>query len=253
MAVNIRGKKTSLDESAAIYAKRNEDESEKSRWKRMTKEEKLDHFKTYYLGKVLIGVLVLSLVGFFIYKDVIMKKDLVYRSAILNEGMMEMPLLEFSEDFLTFMEKDPAKNIASFQLYYTTVEMANQVGAAAASDLTQLSALIYANDLDSMIAGEEDFSTYLDNKFFVDLSTILTEQEMAAIQDHLYIPDTEQNPDQKAYGVYLDLCENYQGIFRDGGGVVTRPILGIIFNSERKEESRQLLYYLFPELQQVGK
>ncbi len=251
MALNLRGKKTSLDESASIYAKRNEDESEKSRWNRMTKQEKMVHFKTYYLRSVFLGVLVLGVIGFFIYNDVT-KKEMVYRSAILNEGMMEVPLQEFSENYVSHLGLDPNKKMASFQLYYTTVEMANKVGAAAASDLTQLSALIYARDLDSMIAGEEDFSTYLENEFFVDISTILNEQEMAAIQDHLYIPENKDNPEGKAYGVYLDLSDVYQGIFKDGGGVVVRPILGIVVNSERKEESKQLLYYLFPELQQLA-
>ena len=182
-----------------------------------------------------------------------MRKDLVYRSAILNEGMMETPLIEFSENYLTYMKKDPKKTIASFQLYYTTAEMANKVGAAAASDLTQLSALIYAKDLDSMIASEDDFDTYLENKFFVDMSTILNQQEMEAIQKHLYIPENDDNPEGKAYGVYLDRSDAYQGIFKDGGGIVVRPILGIVVNSQRKEESRQLLYYLFPELQQLSK
>ncbi len=253
MALNLRGKKTSLDEGASIYAKRNESESEKSKWNRMTSKEKWVHFKTYYMRGVLLGVFVVAIIGFFIYKDVIMKKDLVYRSAIINEGMMEMPLTEFSENYLKFMGLDPEKNIASFQLYYTTTEMANQVGATAASDLTQLSALIYASDLDSMIAGEEDFSAYLENGFFTDLSSILTEEEMRIIQDSLYIPDQKQNPEGKAYGVYLDQCEVYQEVFRDGGGIVERPICGMILNSARKEQSKKLLYYLFPQLQQGQK
>lgn len=247
MALNVRGKKTSLDESASIYTKRCENESEKVKWSRMSRQEKMIHFKTYYLRMVLLGMAVLALVGFFIYKEV-NKKDLVYRSAIVNEGMMEMPLMDFSENYIRFMGMNPEKSMASFQLYFTTAEMANKVGASAANDLTQLSAMIYANDLDSMIAGEEDFSVYLKNSFFVDMSTILTEDEMSTIQEYLYIPDTENNPDGKAYGVYLDQSDRYQDVFRDGGGIVEKPIFGIMVNSERKEESRQFLYYLFPQL-----
>lgn len=247
MALNVGGKKTSLDESASIYTKRCEDESEKAKWSRMSRQEKWIHFKTYYLRIVLLGMAVLALVGFFLYKEV-NKKDLAYRSAIVNEGMMEVPLADFSENFIRYMGMNPKKSMASFQLYFTTAEMANKVGASAANDLTQLSAMIYANDLDSMIAGEEDFSMYLNNSFFVDISTVLSEDELSTIREYLYIPDKENNPDEKAYGVYLNQSDTYQDVFRDGGGIVEKPILGIMVNSERKEESRQLLYYLFPQL-----
>ncbi len=250
MAVNLRGKKTSLDEEASIYTKRDESESEKSKWAKMTKQEKYIHFKTYYLRSVLIGVFVVALIGFFVYKDVIMKKDLVYRAAILNEGATDAPVVEFGENFVKFMKLNPEKNQASFQFYYTTSEMANQVGVAVASDMTQLSSLIYATELDTIIGSEEDIKNYLENGFFMDLTKLLTPQELEVIQEHLYIPDPERNKEGKPYGVYLNQSPTYQTIFKNGGKIVEKPICGIIFNSERKEQAKQLLYYLFPELQE---
>ncbi len=252
MALNTNGKKTSLDEKAFIYKKRDETESEKSKWSRMDRKQKFTHFKTYYLGPLVIGLLVLCLVGFFLYKDVLTKKDVVYNSAILNESAMEIPLTDFEENFLKALQLDPEKNLASFRFFYTDSELAAQTGTVAATDLTQVSSMIYAATLDSMIAGEEDFKTYLDHKFFVDLTELLSEEELQVIKADLYIPDIPENSEQHPYGVYLDRSSVYRKIFEDGGGLVEKPIFGVLFNSENKEKSRQFLYYVFPELQEVA-
>jgi hypothetical protein len=214
----------------------------------MSHQQRVVHFKTYYLRPLLIGLVVIALVGFFVYTDIIDKENVVYRGAILNDSAMEMPVEDFEENFVKYLNLDDGHNISSFQFFYTNSELATQTGANPATDLTQISSMIYAATLDSMIAGEEDFKTYLDNSFFLDVSELLSEDEMAKIQDKLYIPDVEENTEQKAYGVYLDESSVYQKIFEDGGGIVEKPILGILFNSEHKEESKQLLYYLFPEL-----
>lgn len=252
MAIDTKHKKTSLEEDAAIYEKRDETESEKSRWKKMDRKEKFTQFKTYYLRPLIVGILILCVVGFFIYKDVITKKDIAFRCAIVNEVATEIPVNAFADEFTKYMKLDPEKNLSSFHMYYTNSELAQKVGANVTSDLSQVSSLIYAALLDSMIAGEEDFNTYLDNDFFVDLNEFLSEEELKAIEPYLYIPDSEKNPNHHAYGIYLQKSEVYQSIFQGGGGVVEEPIYGIITNSENRDRGRYFLYYLFPELQQLG-
>ncbi|MGN1205889.1 MAG: hypothetical protein ACI4SQ_02745 [Eubacterium sp.] len=252
MAIDVRHKKTSLDEEAAIYEKRDETESEKSRWKKMDKKQKWTQFKTYYLGPLMVGILVLCVIGFFIYKDVITKKDIAFRCAIVNEVATEIPVNAFSDEFTKYMKLDPDKNLSSFHLYYTNTQLAQKVGASTASDLSQISSLIYASLLDGMIAGQDDFTTYHNNGFFVDLNEFLTEEEQKVIEPYLYIPEDEKNPQKHAYGVFLDKNERYNSIFQGGGGVVQKPIYGIITNTEHRDRGRYFLYYLFPELQQLG-
>lgn len=248
MALNLKGKKTSLDEKAFIYEKRDEEESEKSKWNKMNRQQKITHFTTYYLRTVLIGILVLCIVGFFIYKDVIMKKDIIYHCAIINESAFDIPIDEFGEEYVEYLGLDPGRNLSSFHLFYTNAELANEVGATSTSDVMQISSMIYANTLDSVIAAQEDYDPYAEKEFFMDLTEILDERELNILKERLYIPDFPWNEEQHPYGVYLDQSAVYQKIFETGGGIVEKPIFGMLVNSERKEESRQLLYYLFPEL-----
>ena len=65
MALNIKGKKTSLEEEASIYQKRQDDIPERERLKQMSGKEKRQHFKTYYLPTLLV-VLAVSGVIFYI-------------------------------------------------------------------------------------------------------------------------------------------------------------------------------------------
>ena len=55
MAIDVKNKKTSLDEEAAIYEKRDETESGKSRWKKMNRSQKITQFKTYYLRPLIVA------------------------------------------------------------------------------------------------------------------------------------------------------------------------------------------------------
>lgn len=248
MAQNVKFKKSSLDEGASIYAKRDEREPEKSKWKKMDRRQKWVHFKTYYLRLVLIGCFVLVVAAFFFYQDVIRKSDVVYQCALVNEIATDIPVNMFADSFMESMGMDPERYKASFYMYYTNSEMAKEVGAVVTSDLTRLSSMIFASKLDTMIAGQEDFDGYMENGCFTDLSAFLTEAEMAQLQDRLYIPDVEGNSEQHPYGIILENNSVYRQIFEGGGGVVSQPILGIIFNSEKKEMSRKFLQYLFPEL-----
>lgn len=237
-------KKTSLGEGASIYQKRDESESEKSKWRRMNRAQKWVHFKTYYLRLTILGCCVLALVGFFIYQDVFHKTNVVYQCALVNEKATEIPISMFAEGFMRSMDMDPSQNKASFYLYYTNQDLAKEVGAVVSSDLTRLSSMIYASKLDAMIAGQEDFDGYMGNGCFTDLAEFLTEEERKEFEDRLYIPDVPENTEKHPYGVYLDQSSVYQQIFEGGGGIVEKPILGIIFNSENKEMSRKFLHYL---------
>lgn len=248
MALDKKFAKSALDENASIYAKRDESETEKSRWSKMDRKQRWVHFKTYYLRLVIIGCFVLAVAGFFVYKDVIKKTEVIYRCAVLNEIATDLPITSFADGFTQSMNLDPDRNMASFHLYYTNTELANKVGATVSSDLTNVSSMIYAGTLDSVIAGQEDFDDYWEKGLFSDLTEWLSEEQQKKLADKLYIPETADNEYFHPYGIYLDQSAVYQQIFEGGGGIVEQPILGFVVNSKTKEMSVQLLDYLFPEL-----
>lgn len=249
MAINIKDKKTNLDDSASIYSKRDENQPEKERVKQMTTKEKFVHFKYYYLTWVLVIAAVLGFVGFILWTDVINKKDLYLRVAVLNNPLTDGALTKFGDDFTKSMKKDPDKENASFYCYYTRSDAAAEIGASSANDLSAITSRIVAKDLDAMIASKEDGKTYYDHGFFLDLTEALPKEKLKKLEKYLYIPD-ENNEKKHAYGLYIKDCKNYKKVLTGEINKVDEPILSLIVNSEDegKEYAQKFIDYLFNSL-----
>ena len=161
MALNTKGKKTSLTEEASIYQKRQDDLSDKERIKNMTGKQKRDFFRTYYLPKLLVILAVAGVVFYIVWVDFINKSHIYMRCAILNESITDSTLTEFSDRFTDSMKMDYKKNRASFYMYYTRSDVAREMGADTGSDLSEISSRLVANSLDCMIASYEDVENIL--------------------------------------------------------------------------------------------
>lgn len=247
MALNIRGKKTSLEEDASIYQKRQDDLPEKERLKQMTGKQKRDYFKTYYLPTLLVVLAVAAVIFYIIWVDFINKSNIYMRCAILNESITDGALTEMSDRFTESLGMDNSKNKASFYLYYTRPDIAMQMGADTGSDLSEISSRLVANSLDCMIASEEDVKdSYMKNGFMMDLSKLLTKEEMNRLEPYLY----KANDNNKTiYGIHLKQCPVYQSLFTDRNPLTEDPILFVITNAteEGKDYAKKLIDYLFSE------
>lgn len=248
MAINMKNKKTSLDEGAYIYEQRHEDDiSEKERFRKMNKQERRAHFFEYYSKPLIISIIIIGIVGYLIWHDFIARKNIIYRCAVMNETILTENLTEFNQDFTKFCQLDPKKNESAFNTYFTN-ELASQVGTTTVSDLQSIASQIYAGTLDGMIADELTFGNYLDNRFFTSMEDYLTTEEYEKLKPYLYVPEHKDNKKKKAYGIYLDQSPVYQKLIDDGNKNVKKPIFGILFNSKESERSRDVLYYLFPDI-----
>lgn len=247
MALNLRGKKTSLEEEASIYQKRQDDMPERERLRHMSGKEKRQHFKTYYLPTLLIILVVAAVAFYIIWVDFINKSNIYIKCAILNESITDDALTEMSDRFTESMGMDSTKNKASFYLYYTRSDVAMDMGADAGSDLSEISSRLVASSLDCMIASEEDVKdSYMKNGFMLNLNELLTKEELAKLDDYLYKKD---NDEEQVYGIHLQQCTTYQALFSDRTPMVEDPILFVITNSteDGKQYAKKLIDYFFAE------
>ena len=247
MALNIRGKKTSLEEDASIYQKRQDDLPEKERLKQMTGKQKRDYFKTYYLPTILVVLAVAAVAFYIIWVDFIDKSHIYLRCAILNESITDGDLTELSDEFTESIGLESDKNKASFYLYYTRSDVAMQMGGDTGSDLSEISSRLVASSLDCMIASEEDVKdSYMKNGFMLDLSKLLTKEEMNCLEPYLY---KKEDGKETVYGIHLKECKRYQALFTDRTPITEEPILFVITNAsdEGKEYAKKLIYFLFSE------
>lgn len=253
MALNTKGKKTSLTEEASIYQKRQDDLSDKERIKNMTGKQKRDFFRTYYLPKLLVILAVAGVVFYIVWVDFINKSHIYMRCAILNESITDSTLTEFSDRFTDSMKMDYKKNRASFYMYYTRSDVAREMGADTGSDLSEISSRLAANSLDCMIASYEDVENiYLKNGFIMNLNNFLSENEKKALKPYFV---TKKNEADKVIGISLKDCKKYRTLFTGRTPITEEPVLYVITNAtdEGKNYVKQLIHYLYSdELKQTA-
>ncbi len=253
MALNTKGKKTSLTEKASIYQKRQDDLSDKERMKNMTGKQKRDFFKTYYLPKLLVILAVAGVVFYIVWVDFINKSHIYMRCAILNESITDSTLTEFSDRFTDSMKMDYKKNRASFYMYYTRSDVAREMGADTGSDLSEISSRLVANSLDCMIASYEDVENiYLKNGFIMNLNDFLSKKEKEALKPYFV---TQKDETDKVIGISLKDCKKYQTLFTGRTPITKEPVLYVITNAtdEGKNYVKQLIHYLYSdELKQTA-
>ena len=247
MALNTKGKKTSLTEEASIYQKRQDDLSDKERIKNMTGKQKRDFFRTYYLPKLLVILAVAGVVFYIVWVDFINKSHIYMRCAILNESITDSTLTEFSDRFTDSMKMDYKKNRASFYMYYTRSDVAREMGADTGSDLSEISSRLVANSLDCMIASYEDVENiYLKNGFIMNLNNFLSENEKKALKPYFV---TKKNEADKVIGISLKDCKKYRTLFTGRTPIKEEPVLYVITNAtnEGKNYVKQLIHYLYSD------
>lgn len=247
MALNTKGKKTSLTEEASIYQKRQDDLSDKERIKNMTGKQKRDFFRTYYLPKLLVILAVAGVVFYIVWVDFINKSHIYMRCAILNESITDSTLTEFSDRFTDSMKMDYKKNRASFYMYYTRSDVAREMGADTGSDLSEISSRLVANSLDCMIASYEDVENiYLKNGFIMNLNNFLSENEKKALKPYFV---TKKNEADKVIGISLKDCKKYRILFTGRTPITEEPVLYVITNAtnEGKNYVKQLIHYLYSD------
>ena len=247
MALNTKGKKTSLTEEASIYQKRQDDLSDKERIKNMTGKQKRDFFRTYYLPKLLVILAVAGVVFYIVWVDFINKSHIYMRCAILNESITDSTLTEFSDRFTDSMKMDYKKNRASFYMYYTRLDVAREMGADTGSDLSEISSRLVANSLDCMIASYEDVENiYLKNGFIMNLNNFLSENEKKALKPYFV---TKKNEADKVIGISLKDCKKYRTLFTGRTPITEEPVLYVITNAtnEGKNYVKQLIHYLYSD------
>jgi len=86
--MNIKNKKTALSDDAALYSHK-EDVSEQEKWASMTGKERWRYFADYYLGKIVVTVIILAVVGSILYTILTPKPEVVLSVAVVEDAVKQ--------------------------------------------------------------------------------------------------------------------------------------------------------------------
>ncbi|MDR1701010.1 MAG: hypothetical protein LBR68_07440 [Lachnoclostridium sp.] len=247
MAINTKGKKTTLGEDALIYEKREEDDiTGRQHWKNLSGKKRLTQFKDYYLPTIAVIVFVLCFAGYIIYHDVINRKDVIYQAAIFNEILPEESVQTFSSEFVTYSGHDTEEEKAAIGTFFNNPETASEANASVANDIQHIASLVISGMLDVIIADDNTIQNYKNENILWDLDDFLTNEEKSKLKPFYY--SINNDSESGSYGLNLNYSSRYSHLFSQYKQHTQTPILAIIKNSENKELTRQLIYYLFPDV-----
>ncbi len=248
--------------------------------KEMSAKGKLEYFWDYYKVHTIVAILVIFFAAMFI-RDIVTAKDYNFYSILFNARQLSGDSLEsaFSEyagldteNYECYIDASTGLSLTSFTEY----DMAT---------VQKLMATIQIGDLDTVVFNSELFNNYAGNEMFLDLRTILSEEELNAWKDYLYYidyvevaaeredVDVEESPaekdaadDETRQQEILEETNRHRspegmaepvpvGIFMEASPFAEKsgaysdlvPVFGFVSTSKRTETGKQFLEFLWDD------
>lgn len=150
----------------------------------MTRKGKLEYFWYYYKVHTIAGIFILIMVITLIH-DMVTAKDFIFNCVMVNSFQLQAQTLEnsFAEYAGLDLDEYDCYIDTSTSLSLTTYDQYNL------GTVQKIMAQMQSGDLDVLVFNSEIFNNYSLNGMFMDLRTVMTEDELEKYKDQLYYVD----------------------------------------------------------------
>lgn len=235
-------KDTRLDENAEIYNPNRSDKLEEGQFQEMSFKDKWYYFKDYYLSYV-VGILIFILVSTYVIVSMVQSnniKDTFYCAMMEGVQFDEETAKTLPETFCRYLTDQTdykgyvnAKH-TTFNTFYSTIP-----------DDIKLDGFYDQNKIDIFILRSESFTTYVANGSILDLSTVLTEEQLKALDTRIVFVIDPETKEEIPYGILLD---DLSYTFQDGTGKKISPILTIATCTKREKAAAYFIDFILQDL-----
>lgn len=156
---------------------------ERERMKTQPFKVRFAHFWDYHKYHVLAAAFALFMIGEFIYSK-ITATETVFMAAFIDCYADHETAETYTDQLLTVMGIDPKEEDIILDTYSLS---SMQAGDTSAMD--KLTVHMAAHELDVFLAPEEMFNRYSKDDLFLDLRTVLTDEQLSKYQESLYYID----------------------------------------------------------------
>lgn len=211
--MNLKNKKTVLNDDAALYSHR-EDVSEKEKWENMNRKEKWRYFFDYYLGKIVIILIVLASVGSILYTMLKPRPETVLSVAVVNDGVNAALYEDLQIKFQDFIELNAETQQTIFDTGYSFNEYDYQ-------SWQKYSMYNMVGDIDISIMPYTYFQQYAPDEYFAPIAMYLSSGVYTSLAD--YLLETQKTDEEgnlipgseTVYGIDLSSTWLYDGQQRE--------------------------------------
>lgn len=235
------GKKTALDENAAIYQKRTK-KTEKEKWSEMDSAQRKQYFVDYYLFKTVAGILAIGIAIFLIWHFLGPKEEAVLYVAVVDESLDVERLEDMEQDLNELLGADgKRKQVIIDDSFYTKKDA-----------LTRMEVYLHSHQIDVVIADRDTYEEYAGYGFFQNMESVLGEGKdpyqdlymMAAgykDTDEISFEDEETGRGQEEpYGIDISKSDR----FSEMTSYMEQPVFAIAEGAANPESAIRFLEYL---------
>lgn len=238
-------KDTALGDDASIYHKR-DDETEKQKWSKMNKEQRLRYFRDYYLFKLILGVLAVAVVIFSIWHFTKPKMENVLYVAVVDETLNADEKNEL-QSFLKERYNATGKyqNVLIDDTFYTRDD-----------GLSRMQVYLRNNEIDLIIADKETFSILSAYGYMQDLNAIFDDSYKTKYADDFYYTEGYKDVaevtfedkevgqgDRLAYGLEISKSEKFSKM----SNLLKDPVIGIVVDAPNIDNAKDFVNILMEE------
>lgn len=225
---NAERQNTTLDDNAAIYAKRDTRDA-KAKFKDLHGKAKWEFFRDYLLGKI---VLILAAVGlgiYILYSFLAPKPETQYNIAVLDNIIPDTSKEVLHSRLDELLVTDPEKQLVNIDYDY-------YVSADSYSARMKLVTILAAGDIDCLIMPSYEISNYTESDLIEDLRNVLPDE---------LIPEVSQIPTfahpETGETVYagIDITESLKNL--TGYEIPTKYYIVSVSNSKRSEHFAEVV------------
>ena len=193
--------KTTLNEDAAIYGKRDE-RGDFEKFKSLKGSAKWEFFRDYYLLKliaVIVGVVALVLLLIQIFGP---QEEIVCNIAVLDD-----PFTLTASD--SYNAKLNEAFITDEKLQRVTLDTSYYVTSDGYNSRTKLMTYVAASEIDFMILPAAELTGYLESGMFADIEPLLSADTQNSLGELLTYSPTYHDPDDPSAGPAADTTTCY--------------------------------------------
>lgn len=218
-------KKTALDDDAEIYQKR-EEKSEKEKWKQMDGKAKVQYFADYYLGKLIVAVIIIGIGASLLWHFFKPKDETVLYAAVIDESLDATKLAGMTSELEKICQADGRhQNVKIDDSFYLKDQA-----------LARLEVYEESKQVDVIIADQKTFKKLAKDGYFEDVDKFAKNNGLSGYESLYVYADDESLP----YGIDLSGSEKYMDMTSYG----KHPVFAVAANAQHKKNIAEFLNYL---------
>ena len=218
-------KKTALDDEAEIYQKR-ETKTEKEKWKQMDGKAKIQYFADYYMGKLIVAVIIIGVAASLLWHFFKPKDETILYAAVIDESLDATKLADTTSELEKICQADGRhQNVKIDDSFYLKDQA-----------LARLEVYEESKQVDVIIADQKTFKKLAKDGYFEDVDKFAKNNDLSGYESLYVYADDESLP----YGIDLSGSEKYMDMISYG----KHPVFAVAANAQHKKNIAEFLNYL---------